>query len=215
MSTAAKRSGTLPAPLSRQLFGVVRPIDGRGLYANPPLEFRRWVTRGALHPLATGYYAVVPAGNRHSFWLPSLEAAAYGIAAADYGAGQVVLMGLSAARVHGALPRALATAIVAVPKNRPVLQLRDREGRVVFVRRDTNRLDAERVRTDLGTALVTTVEQTILDLAHRPSLGGLDEESTASVAALWPRCDPAVLDDIAGRQRLKAALARARTWADR
>ena len=66
-----------------------------------------------------------------------LEAVAYGICAADYGADAVVLMGLSAARLHGAVPRALAVAVVAVGKNRPNLTLGDRDALVVFVRRET------------------------------------------------------------------------------
>jgi len=56
-----------------------------------------------------------------------------------------VLMGLSATRRYGAIPRALAVAVVAVPKMRPRLELVDRTAAVLFVRRDTGRLDAERL----------------------------------------------------------------------
>lgn len=144
--------------------------------------------------------------------MPTLEAAAFGIAAADYGP-DAVLMGLSAARLHGAIPRALAVAVVAVPKQRPVLNLSDRAAHVRFVRRDVGRLDAERLPTDLGTALATGVEQTLLDLAHRPDLGGAEDEAWAAVAALWPRADHDMLEFLAGRQRLRAALERARQHA--
>ena len=44
-----------------------------------------------------------------------LEAAAAGIATAIYGPDDVIVMGPSAARLHGAIPRALATATIAVP----------------------------------------------------------------------------------------------------
>lgn len=54
-------------------------------------------------------------------------------------------MGLSATRRYGAIPRALAVAAVAVPKLRPRLELVDRTAAVLFVRRDTGRLDAERL----------------------------------------------------------------------
>ncbi len=66
--------------------------------------------------------------------------------------------------------------------------------------------------TDLGTALVTTVEQTLLDLAHRPDLGGVPAE--AAVAALWPLADQALLDELAAGQRLRAAIDRAQVWAE-
>jgi hypothetical protein len=54
-----------------------------------------------------------------STWTPDLHTAALGIGQADYGTGAVALMGVTAARLHGAIPRALAVAVVAVPKQRP------------------------------------------------------------------------------------------------
>lgn len=203
----------LPPALGEVPFGVLRPVDGRRAYAVPSPQFARLVRRGVLHKLATGYYAVVPEAERGRRWLPSTEAAAFGIAAADHGPSRVVLMGLSAARLHGAVPRALGVAVVAVPKQRPPLGLADREAEVVFVRRNTDGLDAERVRTDLGSALVTRIEQTVLDLAHRPELGGVPDEARAAARDLLPRCDPALLDELAVRQRRRASLARARASA--
>jgi predicted transcriptional regulator of viral defense system len=196
--------------LARRPFGVLRPADAVEVYANPAKDLARLVDRGSLHKVATGYYAVVPPHSTDRAWLPSVEAAAYGIAAADYGPDGAVLMGLSAARLHGAIPRALEVAVVAVPKNRPSLLLADRDAVVRFVRRDTDRLDAERLDTDLGAALVTTVEQTLLDLAHRPHLGGVPVEASAAIRALWRRADPDHLTEIAGEQRLRSALLRAR-----
>lgn len=202
----------MPAELARIPHGVLRPVDAARVYSRPRPQVRRLMERGRLHRLATGYYAVVPAGHAGGGWLPTLEAAAYGIAAATHGAEEVVLMGVSAARLHGAIPRALAIATVAVPKQRPPVQLADRPARVVFVWRDTRRLDAERVATDLGSALVTGVEQTVLDLAHRPDLGDVPDEARAAVAALLPRCDRALLDRLAAEQRLRAARDRALEW---
>lgn len=66
--------------------------------------------------------------------------------------------------------------------------------------------------TDLGTALVTTVVQTLL--AHRPDLGGVPAEAAVAVAALWPLADRALLDELAAGQRLRAAIDRAQVWAD-
>lgn len=145
-------------------------------------------------------------------WRPSLEAAAAGIAAAAYGIDRAVLMGLSAARLHGALPRAVAVAVVAVPKQREPMLLTDRPAQVLFVRRDVDRLDAERAITDLGPALITGVEQTVLDLAHRPELGSVPAEARAAVRALLARTDHEVLDRLAAEQRLGAARDRAFGW---
>src|SRR5664279_4506617 len=98
----------LPGELSRVPFGVLRPKDAGAVYAHPRSQIARLVNRGRLHRLAAGYYAVVPDGLINDGWKPSLEAAGYGIGAADYGPDNCVLMGLSAARLLGALPRALA-----------------------------------------------------------------------------------------------------------
>jgi predicted transcriptional regulator of viral defense system len=205
----SKRATGLPVELARRPFGVVRPADATDIYANPSKDLSRLAARGHLHKVATGYYAVVPPHATDRTWTPSLEATAFGIAAADYGVDDVALMGLSAARLHGAVPRAIGVALVAVPKNRPAVQLVDRNGLVRFVRRHTDRLDVERMSTDLGPALVTTVEQTLLDLASRPTLGGVGDEAAAAIRALWPRAAPDHLAEIAGGQRLRSALTRA------
>lgn len=204
----------LPAALAKRQLRVLRPRDAATTYAYPRPEVARLAAAGLLHQVARGYYAVVPQDRvGEGTWRPSLEAAAVGVAAAAYGADRVVLMHLSAARLHGAVPRALAVAVVAVPEQRPRLELVDRAAGVLFVQRHTDLLDAERMSTDLGEALVATVEQTVLDLAHRPELGALPAEAAAAVRALLPRCDAVVLDQLASAQRRKAALLRARTAA--
>src|SRR3954451_23314264 len=122
---ARRQPRGVPPALARVPFGIVRPVDAAGVYAFPPREFRRLEGAGALHRVATGYYAVVPAAARGREWLPSLEAVAYGIPAADYGPDAAVLMGISAARMLGAIPRGLAVAVVAVPRQRPPVVLKD------------------------------------------------------------------------------------------
>lgn len=87
--------------------------------------------------------------------------------------------------------------MVAVPRQRGPLRLRDRDADVVFVRRDVTNLAAELVGTDLGPVLVTTPEQTVLDLAHRPTLGAPESVTPDAARALLPRCDPGELDRIA------------------
>ncbi|HEY5249738.1 MAG TPA: hypothetical protein VIJ15_14955, partial [Dermatophilaceae bacterium] len=70
-------------------------------------------------------------------------------------------------------------------------------------------LDAVLVTTDLGQALATTPEQTILDLG-RADPRGEDVDAREVIDALWAECDQAVLADIAGRQRMQATLKRLR-----
>jgi predicted transcriptional regulator of viral defense system len=204
----------LPPRLARRTLAVVRPADADGIYAQPWAEFRRLVRRGLLHRLANGYYAIVPRDRvGDDAWRPSLEAAAVGIGAAAFGPDRTMLMGLSAARIHGAIPRAIGVAVVAVPRQRLPVELLDRDAQVIFVRRDPAALDAERVPTDLGPALVTGVEQTVLDLAYRPGLGELRQEVWSAIRALLPRCDDERLEELAGQQRRRAALRRAREGA--
>jgi hypothetical protein len=208
IAMAARVSGQVPPSLQRRPFRVLRPQDAGEVYAHPRAEVARLARLGGLHRLATGYYAITPADRIDVPWYPELEAAALGIAAADYGVRPVALMGLSAARRHGAIPRALGVAVVAVPKQRPVLRLSDRDGSVVFVRRDAERLDLQRTDTELGSGWVTGIEQTLLDLAARPDQGGLPDAAAEAVAALRPSADRTLLTDLATAQRRRPTLHR-------
>jgi predicted transcriptional regulator of viral defense system len=194
---------------------TLRPQQAAEVYAQPRAEVRRLEQRGALHRLAHGYYVVVPQEHLGHAWMPALEAAAAGIATADFGPGTAVLMGVSAARLYGALPRAIGTAVVAVPAQRNAIMLADRPATVRFVKRDTARLDAEQITTELGPTLVTTPEQTVLDLAHRPDLGAAADQVSDAVQVLLARADPDLLEELAAAQRLGASLRRARNWVGR
>ena len=116
-------------------------------------------------------------------------------------------MGVSAARLHGVLLRALATAVVAVPKRHDLVRLADRQVVVRFVLRDNVRLNAERINTELGPVVVTTPEQPVLDLVKRPGLGDAEGEVSPAVEQLFRRCDPDVVAEIAGAQRTRTTLA--------
>lgn len=72
---------------------------------------------------------------------------------------------------------------------------------------DVEALDAVLVETDLGPALATTPEQTVLDLA-RADPRGQDVDAQDAIGALWAECNLEVLEDIAGRQRMRATLER-------
>ncbi len=213
-AVANHRSTPVPADLWRRPLQTIRPQDVTGTYAHPRPEIARLSHMGLLHRVARGYYVVVPPEHVGRAWLPSLEAAAAGIASSIYGADNAILMGVSAARVWGAVPRALATAVVAVPQQHRPITLSDRPAVIRFVRRDTDALDAERVETPLGPALATSVEQTVLDLAKRPKLGNAEADVSAAVATLYARSDHDRLAQLAATQRLDAALRRAETWGD-
>jgi hypothetical protein len=60
---------------------------------------------------------------------------------------------------------------------------------------------------------VTTPEQTVLDLAHRPKLGDLGVDIQSAVAALYARSDRERLSVLAAEQRRVASLRRAEDWA--
>lgn len=185
---------------------VLRPTDAEDIYSNPRGEFARLERSGALHRLAPGLFAAVPDNVVGRPWLPPLEAAALAIATTGNHAGRAALMGVSAARIHAAIPRALGVAVVAVEHHRRTLQLVDRDAEVHFVRRRLSDLDLQRHQTELGTGWVTTVEQTLLDLIARPQLGGVPDAAEEAVQALIPRADVDLLRHLAATQRRTRAI---------
>lgn len=200
----------LPPELARRTNLVLRPRDAADIYAHPRPEMARLVKNGAARRLATGYYLLVP--SRHlgdDTWRPDLHAVGLGIGQTDYGQEGAALMGIGAARQFGAVPREIAVTFIAVPKQRPPMTTEF--GRIIFVRRDVTGLDLERIETEVTPGWVTTPEQTLLDLAARPTLGGLPAEAiTEALRALWLRADANLLTELAAGQRKTAALRRAR-----
>ena len=178
---------------------VVKPGDFRDVYVNPAEEFARMMRAGTLARVAHGYYVLVPEEQRGDYWQPEVEGVALGIAVADYGRDVVALMGPAAARMLGAIPRALATATIAIPRQRPAVTTT--VGRVQFVTRTVARLDTQRVTTEITTGWMTTPEQTALDLADRPGLGGAGPATIEeAIRALAPRCDPPLVERLARAQ---------------
>lgn len=193
--------------LARAPMRTVRAASLAGLYTHPGPELAILNRRGVVHRLAHGIYCAVPPEHAGGNWRPTLEAATAAIATALYGGGVPVLTGLTAARMHRALPRAIGVGNVAVPTQRRPLRLADRDGEVRFVMRKVGELDAVAIATELGQALATTPEQTLLDLAREdPRAEDLDAQE--AIDALWPECDPVLLEQIAGRQRMRATYAR-------
>ncbi|CAL8968924.1 hypothetical protein CELL_00381 [Cellulomonas sp. T2.31MG-18] len=193
--------------IARAPMRTVRAADLAGLYAYPGPQLAILERRGVVCRVAHGFYCAVPAEYVGASWRPTVEAAAAGVATAIYGERVPVLTGLTAARVHHELPRAIGVGFVAVPSQRRPLPLAGRDGQIRFVRRAVTELDAVAVMTELGQALATTPEQTVLDLA-RLDPRGEDPDAQEAIGALWRRCDPDRVRAIAGRQRMKATYAR-------
>ena len=204
----------LPAALATRSLRVVRPRDATDIYRYPAAEFRRLAKAGLLLPLTHGYYAIPTTewvGNRT--WRPAIEAVALGIAQVDYGPNDTALSGVSAARALGAVPRAMAVGVVSVPARRQ--SLTTVAGEVVFWHRPVRELDLQRHDGDLARGWVTTPEQTILDLADRPKLGGISAATAVdAIAALAMRCDWELVLGLSRSQDRRAAYARARWVAE-
>lgn len=198
----------LPIEIAAAPIGVVRPIDLRRAYSHPAKEAARLARDGVLLRLSHGYFAIVPETFRGTSWRPSIEAAGLAIGQADYGRDGVAGVGITAARLLGVVPRALGECVVAIEKQRPALNTT--VGRVRFVTRDVSQLDVQRADTELASAWVTTAEQTVLDLADRPSLGNAPPNDVAeAIRRLAERLDWRRLRDLARAQRKRPAAVRA------
>jgi hypothetical protein len=184
----AGRRGALTVIVSAPL-RTVRPVMLEGVYANPRKELVRMRDAGRLVQIAPGTYTAKPddvAVDRP--WRPLFEEAAMAYATAQYADRVPVLYGIGAARFHGAIPRAIAVTVIAVPQQHRPVRLTD-GGRIVFTTTDVDRLTARLEHGKIGDFLVTTPEQTYLDLLERPALGGMPAEAAAAVRALVGRID--------------------------
>ncbi len=191
--------------LAERPLRTARAADLAATYANPKDELRRLAQSGAVTRLAHGVYTLTPLDARPG-WRPELEAAAMAWATATYGDRVPVLMGLGAARFHGAIPRALAVTVVALPvQHRPIEIL---AGRVVFAARNVDVIRARAEHTELGEMLVTTPEQTLVDLVARPRLGELPGEAAAAARHLATRVDRELVIRLAAEQRRAAPVAK-------
>ena len=133
----------MPTALAQRPLRTITVGDAAAVYRYPPPRLAKLVECGLLHRGAYGYYVAVPQERVGGAWLPELEAVTAGIATAAFDPDNAMLMGVSAARVLGAIPRALAAGVVAVPRQRRPMTLLDRNATIRFVARDTGRLDAE------------------------------------------------------------------------
>ncbi len=164
---------------------VVRPADMVDLLADPGSALRRMAASGEVRRIARGIYVAVPDDAYDpKRWRPAFEAAAGAIGTALFGEGRAVAMGITAARLHRAVPRACARAYVAVERGRAEVRMADRDhGWVTFVQRELDALDVQPIRTELGTFLATTPEQTLIDLATGSDLNPSDARETMTILA--------------------------------
>lgn len=194
---------------------VLRPQDATW-WKNPQKELAKLAHAGVIAMPLRGHYVVPPPDRIGDVaWRPTLEGFALALGQRLAGADGTALMGVSAARVHGALPRAVATAVVALDKQRRRPVEHTVWGDIYWVRRAVENLDVQRTTTDLTAGWVTTVEQTLLDIADRPELGRADGQTvTEIILALAPRADWDLVAELARAQRRRGAFARARWIAD-
>ncbi|GEA89796.1 hypothetical protein CCE01nite_37450 [Cellulomonas cellasea] len=173
--------------LQRGPLGAVDAAALKPYYANPRKALADAASDGRLHRVARGIYMPRPrtATDR---WKPTIETAAAAVGAVTMGQ-PTPLMGMSAARMHQALPRALGRAWVASPRTHRAVELTG-GGAVSFVmRRRFDALDIEKIDSELGPLTVTTVDQTILDLMRGLGAAGLENEIDNVVLALAERTD--------------------------
>jgi predicted transcriptional regulator of viral defense system len=199
----------IPVELTRRLLRVFTTRDAQAAYASPRPQLKRLTDAGLLRRLHDGIYAIVPSEHVGRPWTPPLEAAAVALEAARSGLEGAVLMGMSAARMHGAVPRGLGRATVATRAQRRPIIIDGTRLEIRFVRRPVDELDADLTTTVLGDVLVTSIEQTILDLAHPRVQDPEAEAQREAIRVLAPRADRTALQELAARQRLGRALRRA------
>lgn len=189
---------------------VVRPRDMTDVWARPAKELVRLADHGIVKRIAHGYWAVVPSARRlGGGWIPPIEELALALATRDAAYDGAVLSNMAAARVHGVVPRALGAAVVAVDRQRP--PIRTPWGTIYFTTRDTATLEVQATVIGRTEGLVATPEQTLIDLLRHPTVGHVAAADAREAAMKLARVvDWNRVEELAGRQRGQAALARFR-----
>lgn len=183
---------------------TVRTDDIGALLPNPSRVLTRLVRIGAVTKLAHGFYTVPPGGADGREWRPPVEVGALAVATARFGQRRAILIGDGAARHWHAIPRAIGSATIAVEERgvKPVELATG--GRIRFVVRHLEDVDAVLERTVLGEALVATLPQTLYDLAT----GDDHPERAEAIADLVHRVTRTEFDTLLGAKRRVPAAAR-------
>jgi len=112
-------------------------------------------------------------------------------------------MGMSAARLHGAVPRGLGRATVATRVQRRPITLDGTRLEIRFVKRPVDDLDADLITTVLGDVLVTSIEQTILERSRpRPMAPPAQPAQPARTEQRPQQPTPAAGDDLCAPETL-------------
>ena len=145
-----RRQAGVSSEFARLPMRTVRAATAADVYAHPRAELARLTNLGLLHRVVPGFYVAVADDRVGIAWMPGLEAAAAGVAVAAYSADETVVVGVSAARLHGAIPRALATAVVEVPTRHDSVGRSTGVGSVRCARHGTSGCGAHRYRVGSG-----------------------------------------------------------------
>lgn len=194
--------------VARAPLRTLRLKDVPELVQNTWRAVDRLVEQGALFRLTHGVYTAPPDGSDGRKWKPPLEAAALALATARFGAREVALMGVSAARHWAAIPRAIGIATIAVPRRGYAPITIAGGGIVKFIPREMDALELILEHTGLGDGLVTTPAQTLFDLLGRGDRDGLGREVTSAIENLTAQVKPEGFAEIVERARLVPAAAR-------
>ena len=208
MSSATRQVG-IPSGIFLDPTLMATGLSAAKVYSQPAAELARLTKAGVLFKVARGYYAAVPINKRNTNWRPSLETLSAGVCNAVHGPGNGALWGLSAARIHGALPRAIAIGYVSGPTQHRPIEWQSGSGTVEFRKRNMHRLDLQFLDTELGPVLVTSIDQTILDLSAQSFINAQDLRAEA-VKMLMGMTSIDRLMALAIRVRGQAAFARVR-----
>ena len=195
--------------VARAPLRTLRLKDVPELVQNTWRAVDRLVEQGALFRLTHGVYTAPPDGSDGRKGKPPLEAAALALATARFGAREVALMGVSAARHWAAIPRAIGVTTVAVPRRGYAPITFEGGGIVKFIPREMHALELILEHTGLGHGLVTTPAQTLFDLLGRGDRDGLGREITSAIENLTAQVKPEGFAEIVERARLVPAGARA------
>lgn len=181
--------------IERAPMRTVRYADVKSLASNVWRDLGALVETGAVVRLAHGVYTAPPDGRDGRSWTPSLESAGLALATARQGNRNAILMSLGAARYWGAIPRAIANTVIAIPAAgiRPISV---GGGTIHFVARDIDRVEASVERTELGMGLITTRAQTLFDLLMRPRLGENTAAAEEGARNLISQVDPEEFTEI-------------------
>jgi hypothetical protein len=204
----------IPSELARKApLGVVRPKDARGIYSQPSVQFNRLVKADLLRRIAPGFYSITPTSNVGVPGRLSMEEATAGIAAAEFGQDGFALMGISAARMQGLYPRAIAFGVVAAPRPRKPVFLTSK-AHIVFVKTALQNLDLVATKLPTGMCYSTSVDQTLLDVVHHEAWAVNGQVAEEIIHMGLRRVNWERLESIAKKSRRLRALKRLKEIAD-